>query len=144
MTTSTKEATAMKRKSWFKIRSVAVGLAAVAVAAPAAQAMPEGVDGIQARSLQESKHVIVSPDDRSLGIRAEHILPTSKAVVVSPDDRAVNRASSQPKASPPVVSDSGGFEVGTVALSGLVLLLAAGGLTALAIHQGHKGRLANA
>lgn len=134
----------MKRKSWFKIRSVAVALAAVAVAAPAAQAMPEGVDGIQARSLQASKHVIVSPDDRSLGIRAEHILPTSTAVVVSPDDRAVNRASSQPKASPPVVSDSGGFEVGTVALSGLVLLLAAGGLTALAIHQGNKGRLANA
>jgi hypothetical protein len=146
MTTSTKEATAMKRKDWFRIRirTVALGLAVAAVAAPAAQAMPEGIDGVQARSLQEAKHVIVSPDDRGLGIRAEHILPTSTPIVVSPDDRAMNRATSQPKASPTVVSDSGGFEFGNVALGGLVLLLAAGGLTALAIHQGHKGRLANA
>jgi hypothetical protein len=149
MTTSTKEATPMKRKNWFKIRTLAVGLAVAAVAAPAAQAMPEGIDGVQARSLQESKYVIVSPDDRSVAIRSEHLraqhsIPAATTNVVSPDDRALNRASTQPKASPTAVSDSGGFELGTVAISGLVLLVAAGGLTALAIHQGQKGRLANA
>jgi hypothetical protein len=132
----------MKRRNWLKLRSVALGLAVAAVAAPAAQAMPEGVDGIQARSLQESKNLIVSPDDRSLSIKVEHIAPVS--AVVSPDDRPINRASYQPKASAPVVSDSDGFELGTVALSGLLLLVAAGGMTALAIHQNHKGRLANA
>jgi hypothetical protein len=42
------------------------------------------------------------------------------------------------------VSDSGGFELGTVATSVLVLLVAAGGLTALAIHQNGHGGLANA
>jgi len=79
-----------------------------------------------------------------MALRAQHSIPVSTAIVVSPDDRAVNRATTQPKASPPVVSDSDGFGIGTVALSGLVLLVAAGGLTALAIHQGQRGRLANA
>jgi hypothetical protein len=144
MTAKTKEGTPMKRKNWLRLRSIALGLAVAAVAAPAAQAMPDGVDGIQARSLQESKQLVVSPDDRGLGIRVEHLTPAAGQSIVSPDDRAINRASYQPKASAPVVSDSDGFELGTVALSGLVLLLAAGGMTALAIHQNHKGRLANA
>ena len=131
-------------KRWFRIRTVALGLAVAAIAAPAAQAMPDGVDGLQARSLQQSKNVIVSPDDRGMALRAEHSTPVSTAIVVSPDDRAINRATTQPKASPTVVSDSDGFEFGTVALSGLVLLVAAGGMTALAIHQSHRGGLANA
>jgi hypothetical protein len=144
MASAAKEEPQMKHRKRLKLRLLALGLAAAAIAAPAAQAMPDGIDGVQARSLQQSRNVVVSPDDRAIGIRAEHVSQSQSPVIVSPDDRALNRASSQPEASPSTVSDSGGFELGTVALSGLVLLLAAGGLTALAIHQNQKGRLANA
>jgi hypothetical protein len=141
---TTEEASAMKRKKRLTIRLVALGLAAAAVAAPAATAMPDGLNGVEARSLQDSRNQIVSPDDRGLGLRAEQAAPVQAAFVVGPDDRSLNRASNVQKATPPVASDSDGLEVGTVALSGIVLLLAAGGMTALAIHQKDKGKLANA
>jgi hypothetical protein len=129
---------AKSRRKWPRIRLLALGLAAAAIAAPAAQAMPDGVDGMEARSLQELRRASVVQQDRA-------VTATPKAsTVFSPDDRPINRASYQPKASPSVVSDSGGFELGTVALSALVLLVAAGGMTALAIHQNQGGRLANA
>jgi hypothetical protein len=144
MTAETKEAPAMRRKKRFQIKLVALGLAAFAVAAPAAQAMPDGLTGPEARALQNSHNQIVSPDDRGIGLRAEHVAPIQAALVVGPDDRSLNRASQVQTATPPVASDSDGFEVGTVALSGIVLLLAAGGMTAFAFHQKDRGKLANA
>jgi hypothetical protein len=129
---------AKTRRKRPRIRVLALGLAAAAIAAPAAQAMPDGVDGMEARSLQELRRASV--------VHQDHAVPAAShaSTTFSPDDRPINRASYQPKASPPVVSDSGGFELGTVALSALVLLVAAGGMTALAIHQNQGGRLANA
>ena len=128
---------ARKRRKRVQIKLLALGLAATAIAAPAAQGMPDGLDGMEARILQESRHVAVAD-------RAPAVSTAQPPTVFSPDDRPFNRASYQPKASPPVVSDSGGFELGTVATSVLVLLVAAGGLTALAIHQNGHGGLANA
>lgn len=129
---------ARNRRKRPKVRLLALGLAAAAVAAPAAQAMPEGLDGTEARMLQESRHVAVAD-------RAAPSVPSAQPpTVFSPDDRSLNRASYQQQASPSVVSDSGGFEPGTVATSVLVLLLAAGGMTALAIHRNQPGGLANA
>jgi hypothetical protein len=140
-----KEAPTMKRKKRLSIRLVALGLAAAALAAPAAQAMPDGLTGDEARALQDSRNQIVSPDDRAIDLRAEHAAPVRGAfvVMVSPDDRSMNRASNV-QATPPVASDGDGYEVGTVALSGIVLLLAAGGMTAFAIYQSRNGKLANA
>jgi hypothetical protein len=128
---------ARNRRKRPKIRLLALGLAAAAVGAPAAQAMPEGLDGMEARMLQESRHVAVAD-------RAALVPSAQPSTVFSPDDRSLNRASYQQQASPSVVSDSGGFEPGTVATSVLVLLLAAGGMTALAIHRNQPGGLANA
>jgi hypothetical protein len=137
MAATKEKGTEMTRRKWFRIRFVALGLAVAAFSAPAAQAkLDEGL-GLPKQS---EPTLIVSPDDRNVQL----VTPTQVEpnIVVSPDDRAIRRSEVSPS-QPTAVSSDDGFELGTLGMSGIVLLLAAGG-TFVAIRQVHNGRLANA
>jgi hypothetical protein len=129
----------MKRQKRYTIKLVALGLAVAAIGAPAVQARPDGMTGSEVRSLHDSVvTATVGPDDRA-------IHGTSPQVVVSPDDRVIHGTQS-PTSSPQPVSaeDGSGFDPSTGVLSGIVLLLAAGGMTAFSVYYTRKGRLASA
>jgi len=104
----------MKRKKRITIKLVAVGLAVAALAAPPAMARL----------------------DEGLGVQAQ---PATR--VVSPDDRATSRVSPVP-AQPSIVATDDGFELGALGMSGIVLLLGAGGAV-LAVNHSRKGKLAS-
>jgi hypothetical protein len=127
----------MKRRTWFRIRFVALGLAVAAFSAPTAQArLDEGL-GLPKQS---EPTLSVSPDDRNLQLMATTQVEPN--IVVSPDDRAIQRSEVAPS-QPTVVSSDDGFELGTLGMSGIVLLLAAGA-TFVAIRHTQNGKLASA
>lgn len=124
----------MKRRKRFTIRLVALGLAVTGFAAPAALAGPLDVSGTELRTVRGDDG-IVSPDDRV-------IHATSPQRILSPDDRSVHATWTPPQ--PVTASDGDGFGLGTVAMSGIVLLLAGGAAGAVALRQSRKGKLATA
>lgn len=123
----------MKRKKRFTIRMVALGLAVAGLAAPSAQAWVDegGVGGTR----------IVSPDDRPLAHGASYSSYAQPHLVVSPDDRAVSRMSPAPE-QPTLVSNDDGFEIGTLQLTGIILLLGAGAAV-LVVAQSRRSKLAS-
>jgi hypothetical protein len=91
-----KEATMYRRKRRI-IKSVVLGLAVAAVAAPPALCQGQGPDD---RSLYRgSSEQIVSPDDRSL---YRGTSPQPVARIVSPDDRSFVRSTQVPSEPAPV------------------------------------------
>jgi hypothetical protein len=137
MAGTTEKGTEMKRRTWFRIRFVALGLAVAAFSAPTAQArLDEGL-GLPKQS---EPTLSVSPDDRNLQLMAPAKVEPN--IVVSPDDRAIMRSEVAPS-QPTAVSSDDGFELGTLGMSGIVLLLAAGG-TFVAIRHAQSGKLASA
>lgn len=126
----------MKRRKWFRIRFVALGLAVAAISAPAAQAkLDEGL-GLPKQS---EPMLIVSPDDRNLQLMAPTQVEPN--IVVSPDDRAVRRSEVAPS-QPSAISSDDGFEIGTLGMTGVVLLLGAGAAV-LAVQHTRRGKLAS-
>jgi hypothetical protein len=123
----------MRRKKRFTLRLVAVGFAVAALGAPAAQAMPEGVTGVELRGLHESQ---------VLAVKTDKVVAPHAATYSYP--HGPSRVDTTPAAPPQIADDAGGFEIGTVALSGIVLLVAAGGAIAIVIRESRKGKLAHA
>jgi hypothetical protein len=114
MAASTEEGTEMKRRKRFTIKLVALGLAVAALSAPPAQGkLDEGLNGLQATYTQR----LVTADD-----------------VTHP---------SQVPSQPTVVQSDNGFELGTLGVSGIVLLLGAGAAF-MAIYQVRNRKLASA
>jgi hypothetical protein len=139
MAASTEEETEMRRKKWFTIKMVALGFAVAAVAAPVAQAIPEGVQGSDLRVLRgDGTERVVGPDDRI-------IHGTNPQVVKSPDDRVIHGARPVQSAPQQVSGNESRFELSNDALSGIVLgLLAAAAMGGYAVHQVRKaGKLAS-
>lgn len=136
MAAITEKGTEMKRRKWFRIRFVALGLAVAAISAPAAQAkLDEGL-GLPKQS---EPMLIVSPDDRNLQLMAPTQVEPN--IVVSPDDRAVRRSEVAPS-QPSAISSDDGFEIGTLGMTGVVLLLGAGAAV-LAVQHTRRGKLAS-
>ena len=137
----------MKRTKRFTLRRLALGLAVAAVLAPAAQAEPIGSYERQSQQSVEIpylsggvgvSHIDFDPTSPASGKLGEEIPYLSHGAVsagqaVAPDDMALSRPA------------SGGFDVGTGAVSGfaVALVLVAGGM-ALAIRHGRKTRLSPA
>jgi hypothetical protein len=129
----------MRRRKRFTIRLVALGFAAAAIAAPAAQAIPEGMQGSDLRALHSgTSEPVVSPDDRI-------IHGTNPEVVKSPDDRAVHATTSvQPTPQPVSAEDGSRFELSNAALTGIVLGLLAAAMAGYAAREIRKaGKLAS-
>jgi hypothetical protein len=140
---STRREEEMKRRKRFTIRLVALGFAVTALAAPTAQAGPDGITGPELRAIHESvattDDVLLAPDDRvSLASRWE------PQPVMSPEDLVVQRTSPGPTYSPTSADDGSRFELGTSTLTGIVLFFAAGGAGFIVLRQSRKGRLASA
>ena len=124
----------MKRKKRFTIKLVALGLTVAALAAPPAMAkLDEGL------GVQTPPQWIVSSDDRAVSRMAPQ---PSQPSVVSPDDRMFSRVSPQP-AAPRLVASDEGFELGTLGMSGIILVLGAGAAVVLAVTHSRKGKLAS-
>jgi hypothetical protein len=116
MAASVEEGTEMKRRKRFTIKLVALGLAVAALSAAPAQAIPdEGAYGLQPLTVQRES--LVTADD-------------------------IGRPTPAPS-QPTVVASDGGIETGSLAMSGIVLLLGAGAAF-VAVHQARKGKLASA
>jgi hypothetical protein len=133
----------MKRRKRYFIRLAALGFAVTAIAAPAAQAGPDGLTGPEMRSIHESLvatgDVVNAPDNRlSYASRWE------PQPVMSPEDLVVQRTSSSPTPSPTSADDGSRFEVSTPTLTGMILLLVAGGAGFIVLRQNRRGRLASA
>jgi hypothetical protein len=128
----------MRRKKRFTIRLVALGFAVAAISAAPAQArLDEGL-GVPKQS---EPTFAVSPDDRAVNLMSPtQIAPT---LAVSPDDRALSRVSPVTPSQPSTITSDDGFEIGTLGLMGIALLMAAG-LTVAAVYQGRRGKLASA
>jgi hypothetical protein len=122
----------MRRKR-FTIKLVALGFAAAALGASAAQAMPEGLTGDELRGLHESQILAARADE----VAVPHGASYSSYSHVS--SREPNTA-----LPPQVVEDAGGSEIGAGALSGIVLLVAVGGTAAIVVREARKGTLARA
>jgi hypothetical protein len=139
---STRREEEMKRRKRYAIRLAALGFAVTAIAAPTAQAGPEGLTGPELRSVHESlvpTDVVRTPDNRvSFTSRWE------PQPVMSPEDLVVQRTTPTSTPSPTSLSDDSRFEVSTTALTGMILLLAAGGAGIIVLRQSRKGRLASA
>jgi hypothetical protein len=147
----------MKRTKRFTLRRLALGLAVAAVLAPAAQAEPIGSYERQSQQSVEIpylsggvgvSHIDFDPTSPASGKLGEEIPYLSHGAVsagqaVAPDDMALSRPANS--GSPTVTATSGGFDVGTGAVSGfaVALVLVAGGM-ALAIRHGRKTRLSPA
>jgi hypothetical protein len=133
------EGTEMKRRKRFTIKLVALGLAVAAISASPAQAiLDEGLHGLQP---VYSESLVVSPDDRNV-----NLMPTAQiepSVIVSPDDRKFSRMSPATATRTSLTSSDDGFEIGTLGISGIVLLLGAAA-TFVAAHQARRGKLAGA
>jgi hypothetical protein len=116
MAASVEEGTEMKRRKRFTIRLVALGLAVAALsAAPAQATLDEGAYGLEPYTVQSQS--LVTADD-------------------------IGRPSPGPS-QPSVVASDDGIEIGSFAMSGIVLLLGAGAAL-VAVHQVRKGKLATA
>lgn len=121
----------MRRKKRFSIKMVALGLAVVAFSASPAQAvLDEGAYGNQPMYTQP----LVTADD------VKHPTPVTTPQLVTADD--ITHPSLVPS-QPTVVASDDGFQIGTLGISGIVLLLGAAGVF-VAVHQTRKGKLASA
>jgi hypothetical protein len=106
----------MKRRKRYTIKLVALGLAVTALsAAPAQAGLDEGLNGLQPLTIE------------------------SQSLVTADDIGRPTPAPSQPV----VVASDKGIEFGTLAMSGIVLLLGAGAAF-VAVQQTRKGKLASA
>jgi hypothetical protein len=135
----------MKRRKRFTIRLVALGFVVVAVSAAPAQAkLDEGL-GFHWRS--EQQQGMISPDDR-----VDRVVPgptklnvvgveSSSRQILAADD-LTGRVAPTPSQPSVVATDDGGYEWGTIGMSGFVLLLGAIGAY-LIVHQSNKGKLAS-
>jgi hypothetical protein len=128
----------MRRKKRFTIRLVALGFAAAAIAAPAAQAIPEGMNGTELRALQSGGERVVSPDDRT-------IHGTHPQVIKSPDDRPIHAtASVKPTPQPVSVTDDDGINLSNGEISSIAVALLAALMAGYAVYQVRKaGKLAS-
>jgi hypothetical protein len=129
----------MRRKKRFTIRLVALGFAVAAIStAPAQARLDEGL-GVPKQS---EPTFAVSPDDRAVNLMSPtQIAPTQ---VAGPDDRAFSRVSPVAPVAPSqpsTITSDDGFEIGTLGMTGIALLLAAG-LALTVVYQGRRGKLA--
>jgi hypothetical protein len=140
---STRREEEMKRKKRFAIRLVALGFAVTAIAAPTAQAGPDGMTGPELRAIHESAvptgDAVLAPDDR-----VSYTSRWEPQPVMSPEDLVVQRTSVTSTPAPTSTDDGSRFEVSTPALTGMILLLAAFGAGFIVLRQSRKGRLASA
>jgi hypothetical protein len=155
MAATTEEGTAMRRRKRLTIKLVAVGFAVAAMAPTTAQAWFDegGTGGAQIVSPDDrplhgmsyssyaEPNVVVSPDDRALRIMS-YSSSAEPNVVVSPDDRVVSRMSPSTN-QPSLVSSDDGFELGTLGMTGIVLVLGAAAAL-IAAHETRRHRLAGA
>jgi hypothetical protein len=135
MAASTEEGTEMKRRKRFTIKLVALGLAVAALSAPPAQAkLDEGLNGLQASYTQR----LVTADDivRPSPLRQQQL---QQPLVTADDVTHPSQVPSQPT----VVQSDDGFELGTLGVSGIVLLLGAGAAF-MAVYQGRNRKRASA
>jgi hypothetical protein len=159
MAATIEEGTEMKRRKRLTIKMVALGLAVAGIAAAPAQAkLDEGL-GLPKQSeptlavgsddrgfsrmapTQIEPNVIVGSDDRGFSrMSPTQIEPN---VIVSPDDRKVSRTSPTTASQPSLISSDDGFEIGTLGMTGIVLLLGAGAAV-VAVQHTRKGKLASA
>jgi hypothetical protein len=137
MAATTEEGTEMKRRKRFTIKLVALGLAIAAIAASPAQATLDESLGFPRQS---EPTLVVSPDDRGFSRMSVQIEPN---VIVSPDDRKVSRMSPTTANQPSLITSDDGFEIGTLGMTGIVLLLGAGAAV-VAVQHTRKGKLASA
>jgi hypothetical protein len=131
MAATTEEEVEMKRKKRLTIKLVALGLAIAAIAPTAAQAYIDegGSGGTQ----------FVSADDRPMH-GMSYSTYSEPNVVVGSDDRAVSRMSPTTN-QPSLVSSDDGFELGTLGMTGVILVLGAGAAL-IAVHETRRHRLA--
>jgi hypothetical protein len=133
MAASVEEGTEMKRRKRFTIKLVALGLAVAALSAAPAQAIPdEGHDGMPVYSQS-----LVTADD--IGRPSPGPTNNPPQLVTADDIQHPSLVPTQPT----VVASDDGFEIGSLAMSGIVLLLGAGAAF-VAVHQARKGKLASA
>jgi hypothetical protein len=123
----------MRRKKRFTLRLVALGFAVAAFGAPAAQGMPQDLTGVELRGLHETRVLVAKADSVSAPHGASY--STYSHVPSRVDDSA---------APPQITEQAGGFEIGTGAITGIVLLVAVGGATAIVVREARKGKLASA
>jgi len=136
MAGGTKEGTEMKRKKRFTIKLVALGFAITALASPSAQAYldPSGTGRTQ----------IVTPQDRPIHGVGYSSYSTQPNVVLGADDRAFDRLSPTTREAPVLTSsDGGGFELGALGMTGIVLALMAGAAL-IAVYEARKHKLIGA
>jgi hypothetical protein len=137
MAATTEEDAEMKRRKRLTIRLVALGFAVTAIAASPAQAkLDEGLG----MPKQSEPSLVVSPDDRNVNLMST--AQTEPNVIVSPDDRKVSRMSPTTAGQLTVTTGGDGFEIGTLGMTGIVLLLGAGA-TLVAIQHMRRGKLAS-
>ena len=119
----------MKRTKRFTLRRVALGLAVLAVLAPAAQAKPTPTKS--SSQIAPAQLELWSYD------------AGASSVAIAPDDIAFSRPSNVGKPSVAATGDGDDIGVGAVGGFGVALVLLIGG-TALAIRHGRKTRLSPA
>jgi hypothetical protein len=159
MAVTSEEGREMKRRKRLTIKMVALGLAVAGIAAVPAQAKFDEGLGLPKQSeptlavgsddrgfsrmspVQIEPNVIVSSDDR--GFSRMSPVQIEPNVIVSPDDRKVSRTSPTTASQPSLISSGDGFEIGTLGMTGIVLLLGAG-TAVVAVHHTRKGKLASA
>jgi hypothetical protein len=132
MAASTEEGTEMKRRKRFTIKLVALGLAVAALSAPPAQAkLDEGLNGLQASYTQR----LVTADDI---VRPSPLRQQQQPLVTADDVTHPSQVQSQPT----VVQSDDGFELGTLGVSSIVLLLGAAAAF-MAVYQVRNRKLAS-
>jgi hypothetical protein len=140
MAASIEEGTEMKRRKRFTIRLVALGLAVAALSAAPAQArLDEGLNGLQPLTVHSESLVTADDIGRPTPAPSQPLSVHSQSLVTADDIGRPTPAPSQPI----VVASDDGIETGSLAMSGIVLLLGAGAAF-VAVHQARKGRLASA
>jgi hypothetical protein len=132
MAASTEEGTEMKRRKRFTIKLVALGLAVAALSAPPAQGkLDEGLNGLQASYTQR----LVTADDI---VRPSPLRQQQQPLVTADDVTHPSQVQSQPT----VVQSDDGFELGTLGVSSIVLLLGAAAAF-MAVYQVRNRKLAS-
>jgi hypothetical protein len=126
----------MKRRKRFTIKLVALGFTVAALSAAPAQAIPdEGANGLQPLAVQTES--LVTADD--IGRPSPGPTNNVPQLFTADDIQHPSLVPSQPT----VVASDDGFEFGSLAMSGIVLLLGAGAAL-VAVHQVRRGKLASA
>jgi hypothetical protein len=133
----------MRRKKRYALRLVALGFAVTAIAAPTAQAGPDGMTGPEARSVHASL-VATSDVPNTPDNRVSYASRWEPQPVMSPEDLVVQRTQVTSTPAPTSADDGTRFEVSTPTLTGMILLLVAGGAGFIVLRQSRKGRLASA